>query len=148
MKVTLLTGCNLGDKERNMIEVLTHIEAHIGKIIRKSSVHTSVAWGFDSDDMFLNQALVCQTELSPYDVLMQIWAIERIFGKERGSVEQELEKLQKRTTYQSRLMDIDIIFYDDLVMDTPLLTIPHPQYDKRDFVMIPLKELEYYLLLK
>lgn len=142
MKVTLLTGCNLGDKERSMREVLTHIESHIGKIICQSSIHTSVAWGFDSDDMFLNQALICETELSPYDVLMEIWAIERIFGKERGSVEQELEKLQRRTTYQSRLMDIDIIFYEDIVMNTPLLTIPHPQYDKRDFVLIPLKELD------
>ncbi|MEG0499606.1 MAG: 2-amino-4-hydroxy-6-hydroxymethyldihydropteridine diphosphokinase [Rikenellaceae bacterium] len=142
MKVTLLTGCNLGDKEQSMREVLTHIEARIGKILRKSSVHSSSAWGFESDDIFLNQALVCDTQLSPYDVLMEIWAIERLFGKERGSVEEELVKLSDRTTYQSRLMDIDIIFYDDLVLDTPLLTIPHPLYDKRDFVLIPLKELQ------
>lgn len=141
MTVTLLTGCNLGNKEQSMTDVLSHIERHIGKIVRKSSIHTSEAWGFDSSDTFLNQALVCETQLSPYDVLMKIWAIERSFGKERGTPEQELKKLTNRTTYQSRLMDIDIIFYDDLVLKTPLLTIPHPLYQERDFVLKPLSEL-------
>lgn len=141
MKVTLLTGCNLGDKERSMAEVLPLIEAHIGKILKKSSIHSSSAWGFSSDDIFLNQAVVCQTALSPYDVLMKIWDIERLFGKQRGTAEEELAKLNLRTTYESRLMDIDIIFYDDIEYSTPLLTIPHPLYREREFVLKPLNEI-------
>lgn len=144
MTVTLLTGCNLGNKEQSMVEVLSHIESRIGRILQKSSLHSSAAWGFDSSDIFLNQALVCETHLAPYDVLMEIWAIEQLFGKERGTPEQELQKLVNRTTYQSRLMDIDIIFYDDLVLKTPLLTIPHPLYRERDFVLKPLSELSTY----
>lgn len=141
MTVTLLTGCNLGDKEQSMADVLPHIETRIGKILRKSSVHASAAWGFNSSDTFLNQAIVCETTLSPYDVLMKIWEIERLFGKERGTADEELEKLKNRTTYQSRLMDIDIIFYDDIEYTTPLLTIPHPLYKERDFVLKPLSEI-------
>lgn len=141
MTVTLLTGCNLGNPEKSIKEVLLHIEERIGKIVRTSSVHSSQAWGFSSDDIFLNQAVVCETELSPHGVLMAIWDIERLFGKERGTEAEELAKLQSRTSYQSRLMDIDIIFYDDIVLNTPLLTIPHPLYKERDFVLIPLSEV-------
>lgn len=145
MLVTLLTGCNLGDKDANMIKVVSLIEQRIGRVVKKSSVHSSIAWGFKSDDVFLNQALLCETSLEPMEVLFAIWEIEKLFGKDRGTAEEELIKFNERKAgkreYESRNMDIDIIFYGDIVLNTPLLTIPHPLYKERDFVLTPLNEL-------
>lgn len=145
MRVTLLTGCNLGDKEKNMQEVVVMIENRIGKVILKSSIYASAPWGFNSNDFFLNQALVCDTKQSPIDVLMTIWDIERLFGKQRDSKQEEINKLKLRqagvTGYQSRNMDIDILFYDDLVINDELLTIPHKLYKTREFVLEPLSEI-------
>lgn len=145
MKVTLLTGCNLGNKEKNMEDVLSMIEDRIGKIILKSSIHASAPWGFHSKDNFLNQALVCDTKLTPNDVLMKIWEIERYFGKQRGNCNEEIKKLKLRQAgvkgYQSRNMDIDILFYDNILLKTDLLTIPHQLYKTREFVLEPLTEI-------
>lgn len=145
MKVTLLTGCNLGNKEKNMVEVVDMIETRIGKVTLKSSIHVSESWGFDSKENFLNQVLVCDTKLTPNDVLMAIWDIERHFGKQRGDCNEEIVKLKLRQAgvigYQSRNMDIDILFYDDIVLKSDLLTIPHKLYKTREFVLEPLSEI-------
>lgn len=145
MIVTLLTGCNLGNREQSMREVVCFIESNIGRVIKKSTIHSSEAWGFDSDKTFLNQVLVCETPLTPKDLLFAIWAIEQRFGKERGDERSEIEKLnlreQGKTTYQSRCMDIDIIFYDNIKLQSDLLTIPHKLYSKREFVLNPLCEV-------
>lgn len=129
-----------------MERVLTLIEERIGAIVCKSSIYSSVAWGFESDDIFLNQALLCDTLLEPMALLYAIWDIERLFGKDRGTPDEELVKYEERQAgrreYVSRCMDIDIIFYGDLEMSSPLLTIPHPLYRERDFVLVPLRELE------
>lgn len=145
MKVTLLTGCNLGNKEENMADVIPMIENRIGKIILKSAVYSSSPWGFESKDNFLNQAFVCETELSPHEILKEIWAIERHFGKTRGDAQEEIRKLRLRQAgiigYQSRDMDIDLLFYDDLILESELLSIPHPHYQSREFVLEPLSEI-------
>lgn len=150
MKVTLLTGCNLGSKEENMLKVQSLIEQHIGIIEKRSNMHYSTAWGFDSEDSFVNQALLCDTTLTPKEVLLKIWHIERMFGKERGTEEEELAKLLKRkaglSNYESRYMDIDIIFYDNITLNTPLLSIPHPLYQEREFALTPLREIHKHLL--
>lgn len=145
MIVTLLTGCNIGSKEQNMVDVIFEIEHHIGKVMKKSNLYISKAWGFESDDSFLNQAIVCDSKLSPKDIMYAIWDIERMFGKERGSREQELIKYKEREqgeiSYQSRLMDIDIIFYGDELYKDELITIPHQMYKLRQFVLEPLCEI-------
>ena len=150
MKVTLLIGCNLGDKDKNMFDVLSHIENKIGVILKKSSIYRSEPWGFDSDDIFSNQAIVCETMLLPEDLLQTIWSIEKSFGKERGDIECELAKYKAREkgeiSYKSREMDIDIIFYGDTIYNSDILKIPHPLYKIRDFVLNPLCEImgDYY----
>lgn len=145
MEVTLLIGCNLGDKDRNMIDVLYHIENKIGVILKKSSIYVSEPWGFESDDVFNNQAVVCETKLLPENLLQTIWSIEKSFGKERGDIKCELAKYIAREKgeicYKSREMDIDIIFYGDTIYNSDILKIPHPLYKIRDFVLNPLCEL-------
>ena len=145
MEVTLLIGCNLGDKERNMVDVLTHIKNKIGFILKKSAVYISDPWGFDCEDIFHNQAVICETKLMPEDLLQIIWGIEREFGKERGNIAVELSKYKARqkgeTSYKSREMDIDIIFYGDAIYNSDILKIPHALYKDRDFVLTPLCEI-------
>lgn len=128
--VTLLTGADLGDARQNIEDVASFIELQIGKIIKSSSVYTSEAWGFDSDTVFYNQVLVCDTLLTPEQVLEEIHKIEYAFGRKRG-----------KERYSSRTMDIDILFYDDLILSSELLTIPHSMIEVRNFVLEPLSEL-------
>ena len=145
MTVTLLTGCNRGDRERNMREVLPLIEERIGPILKKSSLYESDPYGFCSDDLFLNQALQCETELMPEELLETIWKIEKHFGKQRGTPAEELEKYRRRLNgtegFASRPMDIDILFYGDRIIETPLLTVPHREMHLRRFVLEPLCEI-------
>ena len=145
MTVTLLTGCNLGDRERNMREVLPLIEERIGPIVKKSALYESEPYGFNSDDPFLNQALQCETELSPEALLGKIWIIENHFGKRRGTPAEELEKYRRRLNgtegFTSRPMDIDILLYGDRIVETPLLAIPHREMHLRRFVLDPLCEI-------
>ncbi len=129
-KVVLLTGGNLGDIGANMASVVGDIGRGIGRVVKKSSVYTSEAWGFEASEKFLNQALVCQTELSPRQVLEKIHAIEARYGRTRTG-----------NGYASRTMDIDILFFGSETIDTPDLKIPHPLLHLRGFVLAPLAEI-------
>lgn len=129
-QVTLITGADLGDAQKNIESVTSFIEAQIGKIVKSSSVHTSKAWGFESDTIFYNQVLVCETTLTPELVLDEIWNIEGVFGRRRG-----------KERYSSRTMDIDILFYDNEIRSSKLLTIPHSMIEVRSFVLEPLSEV-------
>lgn len=129
-KVTLITGADLGDAQKNIEDVTSFIEARIGKIALSSTIHTSKAWGFESDTTFYNQVLVCDTTLTPEQVLEQIGEIEQLFGRSRS-----------KERYSSRTMDIDILFYDDLILSSKLLTIPHSMIEARSFVLEPLSEI-------
>ena len=147
MKITeivLLLGGNKGDMSDNLICALNEISAKIGDITRKSRVYESEAWGFSADP-FHNQIVVCNTTLTPEQLLETIWIIEREFGRERGTKEEELAKYISRKNgeigYSSRSMDIDILYYGDEIIQTSLLTIPHPLIFEREFVLIPLREL-------
>lgn len=131
-KLVLLTGGNLGDIETNIYSVKKHIADRIGNILRESSVYRSKAWGFDSSDTFLNQALIVDTSLDPYSVLDEIHTIEKHFGRER---------FEKKVGYESRTMDIDILFYDNEIIDSETLKIPHPLIQEREFVLTPLTEI-------
>ncbi len=144
---TLLLGCNIGNCEENMKEAYSLVCERVGRVVKSSSVKRSEAWGFTSNDYFLNQIVVCETSLSPEELLFTLWEIEKLFGRERGSVADELKKYEARKRgeigYSSRAMDIDIIFYGDKKVETPLLTIPHPLYEEREFVLELLQELNY-----
>ena len=130
--VYLSLGSNLGDKEQNLASAVSEIARRIGDITDQSAFIETEPWGFDSKNTFLNAAVRVETELSPIDLLHATQQIERDLGRTHKS-----EKGQ----YHDRIIDIDILLYDDLHIQTPELTIPHPLMQQRDFVLIPLKEI-------
>ncbi len=137
-KVFLGLGSNLGDCEENIRKAISLIGERVGLVIRQSSLIETEPWGFESDNKFLNAVILCETTLTPRQVLRATQKIERELGK--------LRKHSTRRTplsiYHDRPIDIDILLYDDLTIDEPDLKIPHPLMHERDFVMIPLKEIQ------
>ena len=137
-KVFLGLGSNLGDREEIIRKAISLIGERVGLVIRQSSLIETEPWGFESDNKFLNGVIICETTLTPRQVLRATQKIERELGK--------LRKHSTRRTplsiYHDRPIDIDILLYDDLTIDEPDLKIPHPLMHERDFVMIPLKEIQ------
>lgn len=130
--VYLSLGTNLGDKTQNLVSTITEIERRIGPVRAQSAFLTTEPWGFESENTFLNAAVRVETALSPFDLLNKTQQIERDMGRTQKSVDGK---------YHDRIIDIDILLYDDLHINTPKLTIPHPLMYERDFVLIPLKEI-------
>ena len=130
--VYLGLGSNLGDKEENIRKAIELIGLRVGLVVRQSSLISTEPWGFQSDNQFINAAVLCHTELSPREVLRATQKIEREMGRSHKSVGGH---------YSDRIIDIDILLYDELRVDEPDLQIPHPLMLKRDFVMIPLREI-------
>ena len=128
----LSLGTNLGDRQSNLDTAIALIGQRIGTVSAKSGVMETEPWGFESSNLFLNMAVKVTTELKPLDVLKAAKEIEREMGRTTKS---------DTDGYQDRIIDIDILLYDDLVMSTPELTIPHPLMRKRRFVMEPLAEI-------
>ena len=131
-KVYFSLGSNLGDKEGNIREAISRIGELIGEVDRQSTLLATEPWGFESDNTFVNAAIRCITSLSPFEILNITQNIERAMGRTLKSVDGQ---------YHDRIIDIDILIYDDLHITTPQLTLPHPLMKERDFVMIPLKEI-------
>ena len=143
-KVYLGLGSNLGDKETNIRKAIALIGEKVGEVVRQSSLIETEPWGFESYNKFLNGVILCETELSPRELLKTTQQIERDLGrKKKNSLNVYSSKcLSKRQkSYKDRPIDIDILLYDDLTVDEPDLKIPHPLMHERDFVMIPLKEV-------
>lgn len=131
VKCFLGLGTNLGDKEDNLLKAIQLVELRIGRVVRQSRMIASQPWGFESENSFLNMVILVETNLLPLNVLQQSQQIEK-----------ELGRTSKTTNdYTDRLIDIDILLYDDLEIDLPELKIPHPLMKKRDFVMLPLREI-------
>lgn len=132
MHVYFSLGTNLGDKEQNLRLAVQNIEKQIGKAISLSAFYATAPWGFTSDNTFLNAALCVETQLSPLEILKITQEIEHEMGRTHKSV---------NGAYSDRVIDIDLLLYDDLVLDTPELKLPHPLMQERDFVMRPLAEI-------
>ena len=130
--VYLGLGSNLGQKEENIRKAIELIGLRVGLVARQSSLISTEPWGFESDNQFVNAAVLCLTELSPREVLRATQKIEREMGRSNKSV---------GGNYSDRIIDIDILLYDELRVDEPDLQIPHPLMLKREFVMIPLREI-------
>ena len=130
--VYLGLGSNLGDREEHLRVAIQKIERLIGTVVRQSAFYVSEPWGFESDNHFVNAVVACETSLSPLRLLKETQAIEREMGRTQKSV---------NGVYHDRVIDIDILLYDDLRIDYPNLKIPHPLMHQRDFVMIPLAEV-------
>ncbi len=129
-KVYLGIGGNKGNKHVNFIKVARLTEERLGKILKSSSVYETPPWGFVADENFWNQVFLIKTTLAPQPLLDEIHRIEAEFGRKRGS-----------GGYASREMDIDILYYDSLIIENERLTVPHPQIGKRKFVLVPLVEI-------
>lgn len=130
--VYLGLGTNLGNKEANLRTAIYKLQERIGKQVSLSSFYETAPWGFESDHSFLNAAIGLETSLSPIEILHITQEIEKELGRTKKSV---------NGSYSDRLIDIDILLYDTLVLQTPELTIPHPLMTERDFVMKPLIEI-------
>ncbi len=125
----LLLGSNLGDREELLNTAREQIEKWIGTIVKTSLIYETEAWGIEDQPEFLNQALEIETELKPIEVLDKIGIIEKEMGRRR---------YQK---WGTRIIDIDILYFDDVVIETEELTIPHPENPNRKFVLVPMVEI-------
>ncbi len=132
MKSYLGLGTNLGNRRDNLKNALTLIADRVGEITAESSVVESEPWGFKSDNHFLNIVIAVETQLQPIELLQCLQSIEREMGRTQNV---------KNTGYQDRIIDIDILLYDDRNVDLPELKIPHPLMKVRDFVLKPLNEI-------
>ena len=130
--VYLGLGTNLGDKEQNLRMSIKKIEERIGNVVSLSAFYATAPWGFSSDNSFLNAAVCVETTLLPLQVLEETQRIERELGRTEKSV---------NGLYADRLIDIDLLLYDDRVMDAEGLILPHPLMTERRFVMEPLSEI-------
>ena len=141
----LSLGTNLGDKEHNLVSAITEIGRRIGPVRAQSAFLATEPWGFESENTFLNAAIRVETELSPHALLKVTQQIERDMGRtQKSTVNCQLSTVNcqlSTVTYHDRIIDIDILLYDDLHINTPKLTIPHPHMYERDFVLIPLREI-------
>lgn len=126
----LLTGGNLGNRLANLHNAFKLIDELAGTVVKKSSIYETAAWGMTDQPSFLNQALLCTTQLTPGQILQTILLIEEQFGRKR------IEKMGPR------IIDIDILFYNDEIIDLPELKVPHPEIANRRFVLEPLNEID------
>lgn len=124
-------GTNLGEKERNLNDAIISLSQEVGFVIRSSTFYTSKPWGFESDNDFLNAVVLIDTNLTPFDVLSKTQEIEKSLGRTAKTI----------SGYSDRLIDIDILLYDNLIIDQPTLKIPHPLIAERDFVLVPFVEI-------
>lgn len=137
-QVYLGLGSNLGDREENIRRAIALIDSRVGKVVRQSSLIETEPWGFESTNRFLNGVILCETTLTPREVLKATQKIERELGRKKKTQHLTLNTQH----YKDRPIDIDILLYGDLTIDEPDLKIPHPLMHERDFVMIPLKEIQ------
>ena len=130
--VFLALGTNIGDKEQNLNNAIDLIIKRIGKVKKKSSFYKTEPDGFISDNDFLNTAIAVKTKLSVYQIFKQTRKIEKILGRTKKS---------KNEIYSDRIIDIDILSYNHLIINTKKLTLPHPKLHLRKFVTEPLAEI-------
>ena len=129
--VYLSVGSNLGNRENNLEQAVAHIVEYIGPVLKSSSIYITEPWGFKAEEEFLNIVVKIGTKLTPSGILGRILMIESLLGRVRD-----------KKQYTSRLIDIDILLYEDKIIDEESLKIPHPLLHKRKFVLVPLCEIE------
>jgi 2-amino-4-hydroxy-6-hydroxymethyldihydropteridine diphosphokinase len=123
--IYLASGTNLGDRLANLNTAAAALYPPV-KVLQASPVFRTAPWGYLEQPDFLNQAFKAETRLTPHNLLQFLKNLETRLGRQPG------------IRYGPRLIDLDILFYDDLVMDTEELTIPHPRLAERAFVLVPL----------
>jgi len=125
----LCIGSNMGDRATNLRQAIGLLDKNVGKVVKKSHVYETQAWGEPNQEPFLNQVIMLNTTLDPRDLLDQISRTERELGRVR------------KEKWGPRVIDIDILFYGRRVIRDKGLEIPHPELHKRAFVLVPLMEI-------
>ena len=125
----LLLGSNLGERAQVLKNAADIIDKKIGEVKIYSSIYETLAWGNEEQPAFLNQVIIVETSLKPEDLLITINDIEKELGRVRHK------------KWGERLIDIDILYFDESVISTENLTIPHPEISNRRFTLIPLIEI-------
>ena len=125
----LLLGSNLGDRKNNLSKARTLIASKIGSVKQQSSLYETAAWGITNQPSFFNQAMLIETALSPEVLLSELQIIEKRAGRIRFM------------KWGERIIDIDILFYNEEVVEKEGLTIPHPYLHLRKFTIVPLMEI-------
>lgn len=128
-KVYLLLGSNLGQRETNLKMARSLIENSGGVILQSSKVYESAAWGKEDQPDFLNQVIKIHTSLNPHVLLEKLSWVETSLGRLR------------EVKWGERIIDIDILFYEDEIIKDKALTLPHPGIPNRRFTLIPLNEI-------
>jgi len=128
--VYLQLGTNMGDRFENLCQSISLISQKIGVVIKKSKVYESAPWGVENQNCYLNQVICVKSKFNAFDTLQQALEIEKNMGRIR------IEK------WGERIIDIDILFYDDKIIESDNLCIPHEFIHKRNFVLMPMCELE------
>ena len=126
-KVYLCLGGNIGDTRNYLQNAVAMIGRRIGRVVSQSAVYQSEPWGFNAEQMFLNQVVVAETELEPHAVLELCLQIEAELGRTRSG-----------NGYEPRTIDIDIVFFGQQIISQPDLQVPHPLMHRRNFVLRPL----------
>ena len=129
-------GTNVGNKRRNMITAAALLAERVGDILALSGFYETEPWGFESENFFLNAAVKLKTSFSPLEVLQITQQIEKELGRTEKS----------NVVYHDRIIDIDILLYEDEVLQIPKLTLPHPLMHERKFVMDPLAEIAPFVV--
>ena len=135
IKLYILLGGNLGDKQLIFSEARAMLSQQVGTITNQSAIYETEPWGFESTDIFWNQAIEMSTDLSPEEVLQQTKQIEQALGR-----------IRKANQYDSRTIDIDILFYGDQIIELKNLIVPHPRIQERKFALAPLSEINPKLI--
>lgn len=128
-KVYLLLGGNLGDRQQNLEIAKMNIVDSIGEIKNTSSIYQTEAWGLENQPDFLNQVVEVSSVLEPSLLIEECLSIETRMGRIR------------KVHWGERLIDIDVLFIDNEVINTQRLTVPHPEIKNRRFTLQPLVEL-------
>ncbi len=134
--VYLLLGSNLKDRLAALQAARDAVSESIGKIVKESAIYESEPWGFHSENQFLNQVIKVETRHDPFELMDIIGDIESRLGRIRKSSEE----------YVSRIIDIDILFYNNEIIKDDKLIIPHPKIQERMFTLIPLTEIDNTLV--
>jgi len=128
--VYLLLGGNLGEVKNTFEKAITHLENKIGKVTQKSSLYQTEPWGNKNQPKFINQAIEVKSNLFCPAVLEHILEIEAVLGRKRNDIQ-----------WSERIIDIDILFYNNQVIHLNNLIVPHPHLHNRNFTLVPLTEI-------
>jgi len=128
-RIYLSLGSNLHDRERNLLLAIKKINERCGTVIEVSSLYQTGPWGMQNQPEFLNQVIEVESDYSPHELLQKVLVIEKEMGRKPAP------------RWGPRVIDIDILFFNDAIIDSPRLIIPHPEIQNRRFVLAPMEEI-------